>query len=555
MKDPFELSHALVDETAELSPILATNLGIPGYDDLWPDFGPDGIDRQIDLVERYRRAFAAHLEHLDPWQRLAAHVVHDNLSEQSRAYAAGDHLYDVAHMASSFEWIKMVFDVMDTTTAEGWANVCRRLETIGSAYDGYRARLELALDEGKVSAARQARSIVTQARNLAGPGSAFAALSRRADGFPSVSERLVSAIETARAEAGRVADFVESRYLPAAPEADGVGEERYLRSVDEFLGLEIDPHEVYGWAWEELHRIRREMQKVGQDILPGASIAEVADVLDNDPERAAPNQEAFAAFVRARLEAAVDELDGPHFDVPDPVKSVSVTIAPPGGPPGAYYVPPSEDFSRPGGVWYSMPAEDGPVPLYKEVSTAYHEGFPGHHLQVALTRTFSDRLSRFHRSIIWYPGYGEGWALYTERLMEELGYFEKPEYVFGMLASHVFRASRVVVDLGLHLGLEISAGSPLHAGEPWTFERAVEFMQAVGMQAPDYAESEVLRYLGWPAQAISYKLGEREILDLRETARRREGPGFDLKAFHGRVLGHGEMRLDLLRQVVLEGWG
>jgi uncharacterized protein (DUF885 family) len=139
--------------------------------------------------------------------------------------------------------------------------------------------------------------------------------------------------------------------------------------------------------------------------------------------------------------------------------------------------------------------------------------------------------------------------------MEELGYFEKPEYVFGMLASHVFRASRVVVDLGLHLGLEISAGSPLHAGEPWTFERAVEFMQAVGMQAPDYAESGVLRYLGWPAQAISYKLGEREILDLRETARRREGPGFDLKAFHGRVLGHGEMRLDLLRQVVLEGWG
>jgi uncharacterized protein (DUF885 family) len=201
-----------------------------------------------------------------------------------------------------------------------------------------------------------------------------------------------------------------------------------------------------------------------------------------------------------------------------------------------------------------MAPEDGPIPLYQEVSTAYHEGFPGHHLQVALVMTMSDRLSRFHRAMLWYSGFGEGWALYTERLMDELGYFEKPDYVFGMLASHIFRAARVVVDIGCHLGFRIPDDAPLHAGEEWTFERAVDYMRDVGMQPHSYAESEVQRYLGWPGQAISYKVGEREILALRDELRAREGADFSLKDFHHRVLGYGEMRLERLRQVVLEGW-
>jgi uncharacterized protein (DUF885 family) len=212
---------------------------------------------------------------------------------------------------------------------------------------------------------------------------------------------------------------------------------------------------------------------------------------------------------------------------------------------------PTEDFARPGGIWYSLPPEDGPVPLYQEVSTAYHEGFPGHHMQIALTMTLAERLSRFQRTLVWYSGYGEGWGLYTERLMDELGYYEKPDYVFGMLASHVFRACRVVVDIGLHLRLDIPAGAPLHPGQPWSFERAVDYLRDIGMQTQAYAESEVLRYLGWPGQAISYKVGEREILALRDEARRRQGGDFDLKSFHSAVLGTGEVRFDTLRDLVL----
>ena len=145
--------------------------------------------------------------------------------------------------------------------------------------------------------------------------------------------------------------------------------------------------------------------------------------------------------------------------------------------------------------------------------------------------------------------------MYVERLMHELGYFERPEWVFGMLASHLFRAARVVTDIGLHLGFTIPDGAPLFSGELWDFERAVRFMTEIGLQPPDYAESEVIRYLGWPGQAISYKVGEREILRLRAAERQRLGARFDLKDFHSRVLGSGEMGLELLGRVVAGEFG
>ena len=122
--------------------------------------------------------------------------------------------------------------------------------------------------------------------------------------------------------------------------------------------------------------------------------------------------------------------------------------------------------------------------------------------------------------------------------------------VFGMLASHLFRAARVVTDIGLHLGLEIPAWSPLFPGERWDHDRAVRFMSEIGLQPKEYAASEVLRYLGWPGQAISYKVGEREILRMREAESRKLGSGFDLKDFHARVLGSGEMGLGLLERLV-----
>jgi uncharacterized protein (DUF885 family) len=248
-----------------------------------------------------------------------------------------------------------------------------------------------------------------------------------------------------------------------------------------------------------------------------------------------------------RQRRALAELDGEHFDVPEAIRTIEVKEAPPGGIPGVYYAPPSEDFTRRGTVWYSLQG-DGPFPLWDHVSTAYHEGFPGHHLQCGIQVSLTKNLCRLHRVACDYAGYAEGWALYAERLMRELGYYEQPAYELGMLANAMVRACRVVFDIGAHLGLAIPGDAPFHPGERWSFELGVEMMETLGGLTPEHAASEVTRYLGWPAQAISYKVGERAILGLREEYL---AAGGTRKAFHERVLACGNLGLEMLREQVL----
>jgi uncharacterized protein (DUF885 family) len=232
------------------------------------------------------------------------------------------------------------------------------------------------------------------------------------------------------------------------------------------------------------------------------------------------------------------------------LRKVTVNIAPGDGALGAWYHGPSEDLSRPGSIWYA-PGSRTAIPVWQEVSTAYHEGFPGHHLQVGIGVMLSDEVSRYHRLFMWKSGAGEGWALYAERLMEELGYFTNAEYRLGLYASQLFRATRVVVDIGTQLGLAIPDDAPLYPGEIWNHDIAVDYMEKIGLQERDVAESEVKRYLGWYGQAISYKVGEREILKMREERKRRDGADFDVKEFHKDLLRVGAIRLDQVRDYVL----
>ncbi len=549
MKTPFEIGDEFVDRYAVIDPVAATFLGIAGHDGEWGDQGMTGYEARRSLLRDVAAALDPHRGHPDRKQRLAARVTGAYVQEVLSGFQAGEHLRDLSHMASTFEDFVQVFDLMDKDSAAGWGDIQRRLATLAGAIAGLEERLEEGRSQKSTVAVRQVESVASQARELAGPASAFLGLIERAPA--ELRSQIEAAVASAREAAEGFARYLEHTYMPDATAVDGVGEERYVMAAERFLGLAIDPVDTYEWGWEELARLREEASQVAEALTPGGGIREVADLLETDPDRAAPSRAAFLDFVEGIQKRALDELSGVHFDVPPEIAEVTVNLAPPGGALGAYYHGPSEDFTRPGGIYYSIPGE-GPVPLYQEVSTAYHEGFPGHHLQVGLALAVAEDLSRPQRALIWYPGYGEGWALYAERLMQELGYFDKPDYVFGMLASHIFRAARVVTDIGLHLGLEIPESSPILGGEKWTFDTAVGFLSEIGLQKKSYATSEVLRYLGWPGQAISYKLGEREILDIREEDRRRRGGAFDLKDFHRRVLEGGAMRLDLLREVVLE---
>ncbi len=312
--------------------------------------------------------------------------------------------------------------------------------------------------------------------------------------------------------------------------------------------MELDLAEAYAWGWDELHRIERAMGEVAERILPGESLDAVIDHLETDPNRAIDGVDEFRQWLQNLLDTTIAELDGVHFDIPDPVKRVEAMIAPPGGAAAMYYSGPSEDFSRPGRTWYPTLGKTR-FPLWGEVSICYHEGVPGHHLQIAQVRYLAGELSRFQRTLAGWSGHAEGWALYAERLMGELGYLDDPAYELGMLRAQALRAMRVVVDIGLHLELSIPADERYHPGETWTPELALPFaMERSGRMPEDFMRSEVDRYLGWPGQAISYKIGERVWLAAREAARQQAGDAFDLKSFHARALNLGPMGLAQLRR-------
>jgi len=549
----FSLGHDLVEALAKISPIRATYYGLSGHDDRWDDLSPEGAAARLTLVKDFRRRLASLPPSGDRWSLLGARVLRDWLEEEQSWFDHDEHLLDLNIIDSTFQPLRQVFDLMDTRSADGWENIAVRLSTLDRPCAGYRATLEAGRSSGRVVAKRQVRAVLEQARVNAGESSFFLGLLRSfsADGAASsaLAARLESGVSHARRCFGEFAEYLERTYLPAARDVDPVGRDRYLRLARRFLGMEIDPLETYEWGWSQVHEIESAMRDVASLIRPGTSVPEVVDLLTSDPARCAPDVQAFLELMRERQERALQDLSGTHFDIPEPLRRIEVKRAPPGGALGAYYVPPSEDFSRAGTVWYAPPVTVN-LALYDEISTAYHEGFPGHHLQCGLQVFLSDRLTRVHRLAVGYSGYAEGWALYAEHLMNELGYLEKPDYVLGMHAAKLMRACRVVVDIGMHLGLPIPKSESFHPGEIWDFDRTVEFMTTRAFLPENHARSEATRYLGWPGQAISYKVGERVILELRAAERGRLGSSFDLKAFHAKVLGSGSVGLSLLRELV-----
>jgi uncharacterized protein (DUF885 family) len=546
--DIYGLSSAIVDETAAALPTLATYLGIAGHDDEWPDLSPSGLEALADL----RRDQVARIDALpvpdDEWSQLAIDVARAEIDRDILFFDAGEEFQRLNSIASPLQDLRDALEQMAPGTAQEWSDVASRLEKLPVALQQYSATLSLGRERGLPIARRQIIEVIRQARNIAGDESVF-------DAFPVASAqvvddatatRIADGVVTAKAAFLEFSGFLESDCLPAAVESDGVGGDRYVLHSARFLGAEIDPISTYEWGWSEVERLRSRMASVADEILPGGDLAETLELLLTDPARAAISQAEFVELMLERQEIALRELDGTHFDVPQSIRSIDVRMTPPGGSLGAYYNQPSEDFSRPGTVYWSK-GDQQQIPLFDEVTTAYHEGFPGHHLQVGLQLTAGDRFSRMQKVMVWYSGSGEGWALYAEDLMEELGYLEKPDYVMGKLASEMLRACRVVIDIGSHLELDIPADQPFHPGERWTFEAGVEMLESYAAQDHAIAVSEMNRYLGWPGQAISYKVGQQAIRDLRSEERARLGAGFDQKAFHARLLEVGAVGLDTLR--------
>ena len=548
MSKIFEIADGFVDTLAELNPIAATYLGVPGYDHLMPDFSPEASDRaneaERDLLQRIQ---AEHPESVR--ERRCDETVQEEMTWSIDQYEAGLHYSGMNILHSPVQSLRQIFDLMPRSSSDDWENIAARMERIGDSLASYRVTLEQGIDRGLTTSKRQTSGCIEQIETWIGKGGADPFFNGIADAGASsddvseeLAKRLTDAATNANAAYAGFAEYLRRDYLPEAREGDAVGCEHYCVTSRSYNGIDLNLNETYEWGWEQLRWVQSEMRKAADQIKPGASIDEAVEILESDSERAIEGVDEFREWMQGLQDSTISDMDGTHFDIAEPVKTIEAMIAPPGGALAMYYTGPSEDFSRPGRTWYPTGGKTS-FPLWREVSIAYHEGVPGHHFQIATTMTLSDQLSRYQRLLAGTSGYVEGWALYAERLMHELGYLENPDYYMGMLDAQALRSVRVIIDIGMHLEKRIPSDSEFHPGEVWTPDLALEFMRDRVHFPPDFVASEIDRYLGIPGQAISYKVGERVWLEARERSREAQGASFDLKEWHNKALELGPMGL------------
>ncbi len=547
------LAEAHFDAVVAASPLEATYLGVPGHDGEIDDFSPDGYDHRAQLARTTLTRLDA-LRPVDDIDRVTVAALRERLGVQLEIAEAGYERMDVNIIASPLQACREIFDLMPTETDEQWATIATRMSRVPRALEQWTRTLGEAADRGRVSARRQIVECIAQCDELTGTDGYFDTLlsgPRTGDGEldGAVRADLERSVTAAAVAYRRLGEALRDRLLHRAPEADGVGPERYRLALRSFLGATVDLAEAYAWGQDELARITEEMQRTADRIFPGAGVAEAAAALNADPAYRLEGTAALQAWMQQKADEAVAALAGVHFDIPEPIRTIECRIAPtPSG--GIYYTGPSDDFSRPGRMWWAVPKGVTEFGTWNELTTVYHEGVPGHHLQIGQTVHRRELLNRWRRMMCWSSGHGEGWALYAERLMAELGFLDDPGSHLGMLDAQSLRAARVVLDIGVHCGFEAPASV---GGGGWTYEKAWRFLTDHSRNPPEMLRFELHRYLGWPGQAPSYKIGERLWLQLREEVARREGPAFSLRDFHRRALDIGSVGLDVLREVVLDG--
>ncbi|BCJ38427.1 hypothetical protein Athai_59300 [Actinocatenispora thailandica] len=543
-----EIADRYVDDWATLDPAGATEAGVVGHDDEMPDLTPDGYAARAELNRRVLAELAG-VEPADERERAAKAAMQERLGLEVEIADAGEDR-EMNVIASPVHGLRQTFDLMPLAGEEAASNVASRLEKLPRALDQLRTTLSADAAAGRVASRRQLAACVDQYKEWTGTDDFFAGLATRVGAEGALGARIAAAAAGARQAVDEFGGFVTGELLPRAAESDAAGLEKYQRASRYFLGASIDLAETYEWGWQELARIETEMRRVAGQIVPGSSsIVEAAAALDADPKRRIAGKEAFREWMQRQADEAIAAVDGVHFDIPEPVRTIEACIAPTSD--GAiYYTPPSEDWSRPGRMWWAVPNGVEEFATWREVTTVYHEGVPGHHLQVGQTVYRSELLNRWQRLLCWVSGSGEGWALYAERLMDDLGFLSDPGARLGMLDAQSFRATRVIIDIGMHLQLKIPAGTGFHEGETWTPELGWEFLRAHCRMEEEFLRFELLRYLGWPGQAPAYKVGERMWLAAREEARARKGADFDLKAFHAAALDLGSIGLDPLREAL-----
>ena len=521
---------------AELIPTAATDWGIPGMEGELQDFSPEYFSAVADRARELLADVDAledetdaddDADDFDDVDRVTAKVLRDRLRLELDLHHDYEDMGNLNNIDSPVQDIRMAFQNMPADEDA----MRSRLSKVPAALAGYQQSLSEAAVQGRVAPIRQIEEVKKQCDELAEPGSLLeTCLAPEAE------------IEVAKAAFGSMRQWLSENLAPHAPKEDACGLERYERFSKLFVGFNIDFEEAYNWGLDSLQEIVEKQQKVAEALYgEGTSVERALENLEEDPRYQLHGTAELKKWMQKTANQAIAQLNGTEFEIPEEMATIQCLIDP-AGTGGIYYTAPTDDFSRPGRMWWAVPEGQETFHTWQEKTTVFHEGVPGHHMQLG-TQIASDTLNAWRRLACWNSGHGEGWALYAESLMEELGYLDDPGYVMGYLDSQRLRAARVVLDIGVHLGLATPEGGR------WDASYARTFLQDNTAMADANVRFELNRYLGWPGQAPSYALGQRAWRELRHDV---TATGVTPQEFHSRALALGSIPMNILREEMIE---
>lgn len=535
--------EGFVYDLAALSPTDATAWGIPGFDGELQDFSPDYWEAVADRTREMIADVDAFddgtddsddEDDFDEVDHVTAAVLRDRLCLDLDLHHHGENLALLNNIASPVQTIRDTLLIMPTDTPEQIDAVRSRLSKVPAALAGYRESLAEAAGHGHVAPIRQIDELYSQCQDLVESPSLLDDIGLEKDS---------AEVETAKKAFEEMGDWLSEQLATHAPKEDAVGRERYQRFSHLFVGDTVDLDEAYTWGLERLHEIDAEQQAIARQLYDTDDVRQAFRRLNDEPDYTLRGTDALLEWMQKTADRAVDALHGTAFDIPEPVQTIECCIDP-AGTGGIFYTPPSDDFSRPGRMWWSVPAGQEKFHTWQELTTVFHEGVPGHHLQIGQTLVERQNLNLWRRVACWNSGHGEGWALYAEQLMEELGHHEDPATRMGLLDAQRLRAARVVLDIGVHLGKKVPEGTMT-----WDATYAKAFLRENTAMDEANLRFELNRYLGWPGQAPSYALGQRLWQQTRDDA---VAQGMTVPEFHSKALSLGSIPMSILREQLLD---
>ncbi len=531
------------------NPISADYLGDHRFADRWPDLTPAAF------AARYAR-YAATLAELKAIPRAglsnADKLNYDlfalDFQRRLDAQPFKPWLYEVARPRDGVQTSSEIAELLPFATVADYEAWIARLTKMGAYIDENIALLETAIREKRT----QPRSIMERVPAqiaLQIPANAedspfFEPFKRFPDGIGAEDRaRLIGEAGRAIGEQvipafRRLDAFMRDKYLPACRTSDGIwdtpdGAAFYANRVAYHTTTNLTPEEIHATGLREVARIRAEMDEVIRKVGFNGSFEEFLTFLRTDPQfyykTGDELYEAYAAMAK-RIDPELVKFFGKLPRMPYGVRPIPMTSAP--DTTTAYYQGPALDGSR-AGYYYVNLYRPEVRPKYEMPVLTVHEAVPGHHLQIALA--MEDKSLPLFRRNADYTAYIEGWALYSERLGEQMGLYDDPYAKFGQLTYDMWRAVRLVVDTGIH-------------AKKWTRQQAIDYFKANAAKTEADIVNEVDRYIAWPGQALAYKIGQLRILDLRREAQAALGERFDIRAFHDALLSSGAVPLDVLSE-------